>query len=326
MQLAQAAARPPASGPGSARRAHDPDQLAVGRIARAARRRCELLRQEALGVVRARRERSDARLRVERLHDHPAAARARGRCGRRAAPRARRCAPRRGSRGSAAWSRRRARRRASRPGSRGPSPPSACRPARPPGAASKRPQHAGDAPRARGRVRVEPEHRQRRDQRLELALELLRARRRGARPTPSRSRGMPTAPAPGGRSGGRPPRAAARCRTSVTSQLGQLPDAAADAAREEVRPAAPVQQHDRLLARGARTSSSASRVRGCSARRHARPSPTQLDRRQPRPSTRSGSSMPLVAQPALRARRGAAGHAAAAPACCGAPLGHVRAS
>ena len=170
----------------------------------------------------------------------------RARCARRAAPPARRCAPRRGSRGSAAWRRRPAPPRASRRGSRGPWPPSACPRARPAGASSKRRSTVADAgrpPRRRSRAgtpaAAPPAPRAR--------ARAARCPRRGAPPTPSRSRGTPAAPARGGRSGGRPPRRAPRWSTSVTSQFGHSHTRAQRAAREEVRPAAPVQQHDRLL-------------------------------------------------------------------------------
>ena len=188
------------------RRAHHPDQVAVRRVAeqlaaRAARPRGSRRRRGAA----AKRERLGRR--VERLHDHAPAALARARCGRRAAPPARTCAPRRGSPGSAAWRRRRAPRRASRPGSRGPWRPSACPRARPRGASSKRRSTVGHAG-GRRHVGVEPEHRQRRHQLLELALELLGARAVAGDRHRAAVGARPAAPARGGRSGGRTPRRA----------------------------------------------------------------------------------------------------------------------
>ena len=82
--------------------------------------------------------------------------------------------------------------------------------------------------------------------------------RRGGPPTPSRSPGRRTAPARCGRSGGRPPgpRAVQHQRDVA---LRALPHAAARPAGEEVRPAAAVEQDDRLLAAVAPPASSASR-------------------------------------------------------------------
>ena len=184
------------------RRAHDPDQVAVRRIAEQLAAP-QLGLEEAVGVV-ARGEAERLGRRVERLHDHAAAALAATAAARRAGPRARRCAPRRGSPGSAAWRPHRAPRRASRPGSRGPSPPSGCprarrrAPRRSAAARSRRPPRrrcpsragtpaaAPRAPRARAPA--------------------ARSRPRAAPPTPTRSRGTRAARARGGRSGGRPPR------------------------------------------------------------------------------------------------------------------------
>ena len=162
------------SGPGSVGRADHPDQVSVRRVAEQPRGGSSSPARKPSASWRGRvaqrlgaSGRAPARSRARRAR--------RGRCGPRAGPPARRCAPRRGSRGSAAWRRRRAPPRASRRGSRGPWPPSGCPRARPPRRSSKRAQHRGHAGGGRD-VGVEPEHRQRRHQLLELALELLGAR------------------------------------------------------------------------------------------------------------------------------------------------------
>ena len=98
------------SGPGSGRGADHPDQVAEGRVASASRRSSSPARKPSASCAAAWR--SARASGVERLHDHPAAARAAAAAARRAGPPARTCAPRRGSRGSAAWRRRRAPRRA----------------------------------------------------------------------------------------------------------------------------------------------------------------------------------------------------------------------
>ena len=104
----------------------------------------ELLLEEAVAVVvgggedrRAPRGSASARARGRPW--------ARGRRGPRAGRSARTCAPRRGSPGSAGCCRRRAPRRASRPGSRGPWPPSACRAAGRSAPAWKRASSSGTA-------------------------------------------------------------------------------------------------------------------------------------------------------------------------------------
>ena len=94
--------------------ADDPHQRRERRIARAPRGG-ELARQEAVGVV-ARGERIDAASGAERLDEHRAARARRAPPGRRAGRRARTSAPRRGSRGTAASRPRRRRRRASTSG------------------------------------------------------------------------------------------------------------------------------------------------------------------------------------------------------------------
>ena len=115
--------------PGLHRRAHHPDQVAVRRVAGAAR--AGTARPPGSPLSRAGRRSAVTRL------TGPAPARSRDRrarrvrCGRRAVPPAQRCAPPSGSPGSAAWRPRPARHRASRRESRAPSPPSACRPGSP---------------------------------------------------------------------------------------------------------------------------------------------------------------------------------------------------
>ena len=97
-------------------------------------------------------------------------------------------------------------------------------------------------------VRVEPEHGQRRASAPRSRARAARCRRRGGPPTPIRSPGSPTAPARGGRSGGRRSRPPTRWSTSVDVALRAAPTRVRrPRQREEVGPAAAVQQHDRLL-------------------------------------------------------------------------------
>ena len=207
-------------------RADHPDQVPERRVARAprgapARRRGSRRRRaRPRGAGRARPGRAPAR--------SPARRARRDRCGRRAARPARTCAPRRGSRGSAAWRRRRAPRRASRPGSRGPWPPSACRPARPRSARVEAPQHADDA-RAGGR--------RRRRAGTPAGASTSRSSSRSSRSVPAPWRATDTDPQSGQSDGTALAVAAVvagqlagrRCSTSVTSQCGALPDAPARA-------------------------------------------------------------------------------------------------
>ena len=103
----------------------------------------------------------------------------------------------------------------------------------------------------------------------------------------------------GGRSGGRPARRAAWCSTSVTSQCGHSQTRPQQPAGEEVRPAAPVEQHDRLLAARAGPPRAPRACAGGAARRR-RAIVDDLDRRQRAPVHALGQLEALVAQPGSR--------------------------
>ena len=162
------------------------------------------------------------------------------------------------------------------------------------------------AARARGgHVGVEPEHGQRPHQLLELPLELLRARpvtrhRRGPAVAAHRRHRLAVPAVVAGHLGG----GAVQDERHVA--VGALPHAAADAAREEVRPAAPVEEHDRLLLAAAHVvqGHAGALVKRAGHAQHAH----ELHRRQ-RAGRRRGSASrsALVAHDALRPRRGAAG-------------------
>ena len=101
--------------------------------------------------------------------------------------------------------------------------------------------------------------------------------------------------------------------------VGALPDAPAEPAGEEVRPAAAVEQHDRLLSAAADAVELAARAL-VQRPRHARHG-HQLHRRQAAAVHALAQLEPLVAHHALRPRRGAAGQQQRALE-RGAPLGH----
>ena len=233
--------------PGRLGGADDPDQVRERRVAQrlAARRARRRGSRRASWLRRAARSprASGASVCTSTRPPRGAAARAARRAGRRA----RTCAPRRGSRGSAASRRRRARRRASTSGKSWPLaticvPTQDARAARPRSAASTRGDAALAA--AASASRRNTGKRRRRAPR-QLVLEPLgagavaRDRHRAA------VRAALAARARGGRSGGRRAR-----RRAVQHErdvaVRALPDAPADAAGEEVRPAAPVEQDDRL--------------------------------------------------------------------------------
>ena len=224
----------------------DPDQVRERRVAQ----RAAALQLALAGSRRrrgGRRRRSTAR--PARWSGRARGRRAgRGRPGPRAGRSARTCAPRRGSRGSAGSRRRRARRRASRPGSRGPWRPSGCRAAGPSGAAAKRASSSGTA--------------------SLLAAVSASSRKTGMSSARRSSASTRSVPAPWRATESEPQ---ASQRVGIRSRWPQwwqaervlgavqderdvavraLPRLPARAAGEEVRPAAAVEQHDRL-ARGA---------------------------------------------------------------------------
>jgi hypothetical protein len=166
------------------------------------------------------------------------------------------------------------------------------------------PQDRGHAGR-RGHVRVEPEHGQRRHQLLQLPLQLLgpravaRNRYRLALRAHPRS-DLAVAAVVAGHL------AALAVEHERDVAVRALPHARAGAAGEEVRPAAPVQQDDRLLTAAAHL---VERLTGALVERSGRTGHAHdLHRRQAPPVDARGQHDPLVGEHALGPRRGAPRH------------------
>ena len=273
----------------------------------------ELSGEKALGVVGGGvADRPGVRAPASRRAPvHPAR---RARCARRAGRPAQRSAPRHGSRGSGASRRRPARRSAPHRGSRVPCRPSACRPAL--RTAPVRSAAGSSTWCPRPRARRSPAGRPGAAPRLRPAgWPAAPSRRRGARRQPSRMRSRSRGRARRGRSGDRRGAPRSLWRTSETSQCGHSQACPQDPAGDERRPAAPVEEDDRL---GARLADLGQRLPGRGRMRRAAPR-----RGPPRMSTTSTAGSVAAVGAPRQPRRGSAsqlsGRGVALPATSAAP-------